>query len=220
MLIRNAALALAGACLLLQLSACPAAPSASAPASQAALGARPVQLPGGWPVSALAAPAGLQQLKLTPQLLDAIEGRSGSAPQVSADGYAIEGLPYKEMQEDDALIGSSGRATGTDAADATDRARPRRKGQYWLIALEAPPDWYKLVDEVDKQLTDAGLRRIEGSDGPEGELARWIDADETELAVLAQRTPRDDHQEFGLKAEVLLMACVLEKRPERDAGAD
>jgi hypothetical protein len=214
------ALWLLTACLL--LAGCPESqPSpAQQAANQAALAPRAAQLPPGWPVNAFMPPAGLQQLKLTPQVLAAIEGRSGSAPQASADGYSIERVPFKEGREDDALVGLSGAATATDARDATDRARPTRKGEYWLIALETPADWYKLVNEVDAQLTSSGMRRIEGSEGPEGELVRWIDADETELAVLAHRTPRDDHREFGLRSELLLMACTLEKRAERDAGTD
>jgi hypothetical protein len=204
------------------LGSCPQGESAAQQAAnQAALAARAAQLPGGWPVAALQPTAGFQQVKLTPQVLAAIEGRSGSAPLVVPDGYAIAGQPFQEAREDDALIGLTGKAASTDAADATDRARPRRRGQYWLIAGTAGGDWEQLVEATDKQLAAAGLRRIEGSEGPEGELARWINADETALAVLAQRVPRDDHVEYGLTQELFYMACTLERRkPPPESGEE
>src|SRR5437016_1245567 len=112
--------------ILLLLPACPHSGAPSPATAQAALAPRAAQLPSGWPIGALKPSGNLQQVKFTPQVLAAIEARAGSRPTVSADGYEITGLPYKEMQEDDALAGSSGQATSTDAPDATDRARPRR----------------------------------------------------------------------------------------------
>src|SRR5438067_497769 len=96
------------AILLSALTSCPHSGAPNPVAAQAALAPRAAQLPSGWPIAALKPPGSLQQVKFTPQVLAAIEARAGSRPTVSADGYEITALPYKEMQEDDALAGSSG----------------------------------------------------------------------------------------------------------------
>jgi hypothetical protein len=115
------------------------------------------------------------------------------------------------------LAGISGGAMATDAPDATDRARPDRRGQYWLIACTGTADWEALTGEAGQALEAAGYHRIEGSDGPEGAVARFIDGDESHLAVLVHRMPRADHRELGLREEFIYMACTLEKRQPRDA---
>jgi hypothetical protein len=159
---------------------------------------------------------GMQQVKLTPQLLAAIAARNGAVtPTASGDGYEIDALDYKEGVQDDALAGLSGEATATGAPDATDRARPKRHGQCWLIACTAAGvDWDKLVADTQAALQQAGYHRIESGDGPEGEAARFINDDETSMAVLVHRVPRDDHQEFGVKEEFVYMACTLERKSD------
>ena len=79
-------------------------------------------------------------------------------------------------------------------------------------------DWPAVAADSEAKLKAAGYRRIEGSEGPDGELARFINDDETRLAVLIRRTPLEPWEEWGLKDYLLLMACELEKRPERDVS--
>jgi hypothetical protein len=206
-------LACLAGCLL--LAGCPGggSPSGQKTAAPAGAGLQPRAplLPGTWAVAQFKPAAGLQQIQLPGALLAAIAARSGTGtPLVSGNGYEVDREPYREGVQDDGLVGLSGSATATDAPDATDRARPPRRGQYALIACSGSTDWDQLAADTERMLASAGYHRIEGSEGPEGELARFINSDETALAVLVHRTPRSPAQEFGLKDEYVYMACSLE----------
>lgn len=206
-------LAVASLALPLLLTACPQGGAAKVDpaAAQQALAPRDAKLPGAWCAPELKPAAGLQQVKLTPQLLAALAANAGAAPAVSADGYAIDDQPYKEGGPDDGLAGLAAGAMATDAPDATDRARPKRHGKYSLVACIGAVKWDSLLADTEKAMQSAGYRRIESADGPEGEAARFLSGDETNLAVLVHRVPRDTHQEFGVTEEFVYMACSLEK---------